>query len=144
MAGGKTTTFDSDILKLIFQGVGIPNIADNAASAPLTNLYISLHTADPGITGNQSTSEAGYVGYGRVALPRTAGGWTVTGNSCSPNATVIFPAATGGGETETFFAVGTASTGTGKILYRGPITANIVVTSGVTPELTTSTAITES
>ena len=144
MAGGKASTFENDWLKLIFNATPIANIADNAASAPLTNLYVSLHTADPGVSGNQTTSEAAYTSYARVAVARTSGGWTVTGSSVSPAATIIFPAATGGGETETFFAVGTASTGTGKILYRGPITASIVVSSGVTPELTTSTSITES
>jgi hypothetical protein len=144
MAGGKASTFDSDLLKLIFQAMGIPNIADNAASAPLTNLYVSLHTADPGAPGNQTTSEAAYTGYARVAVARSTGGWIVTGNSVSPAATIIFPAATGGSETETVFAVGTALTGGGKILYRGPITAPILVTPGITPELTTATAITES
>lgn len=34
----KGNTFENDLLKLIFQGVAIANIADNAASSPLTNL----------------------------------------------------------------------------------------------------------
>ena len=36
MAGGKGSTFDNDLLKLIFNGVAIAGIADNAASGPLT------------------------------------------------------------------------------------------------------------
>ena len=144
MAGGKGNTFDNDLLKLIFNATAIANMADNAASSPLTNLYLSLHTADPGNAGTQTTSEAAYTSYARVAVARTSGGWTVTTNSVVLAATASFPAATGGSETETYFAVGTASSGTGKVLYHGPITPNIAVSNGVTPQLTTGTTITES
>jgi hypothetical protein len=144
MAGGKASTFENDWLKLIFNATPIANIADNAAASPLTNLFVSLHTADPGSGGNQTTNEAAYTSYARVSVARTSGGWTVTGNSVSPAAVITFPTATGGSETETFFGVGTASSGAGKLLYRGPITPNIVVTTGVPPKLATPTAVTES
>lgn len=144
MAGGKATTFDNDLLKLIFNATAIANIADNAASSPLTNLYLSLHTADPGVGGSQTTNEAAYTSYARVAVARSSGGFTVSTNTVVLAALAAFPAASGGSETETWFAVGTASSGTGKILYRGPITPNIVVSTGVTPQLTTGTTITES
>jgi hypothetical protein len=144
MAGGKGSTFDNDLLKLIFNGVAIANIADNAASAPLTNLYMSLHTADPGVGGSQTVSEAAYTGYTRMAVPRTTAGFTVSGNACTLAASVIFPTATGGTETEIWTAVGTNLTGAGKILYRGPITPSLAVSSGVSPQLTTGTTITES
>ena len=49
----------------------------------------------------------------------------------------------GGSGTATHFGVGTASSGVGKLLYKGTVTPNISVSSGVTPELSTSTAITE-
>src|SRR5215471_10222817 len=105
MAGGKATTFENDWLKLIFNAVAIPLIADNAASTPLTNLYLSLHTADPGIGGNQSTMEAAYTPYARVAVARGPAGFVVSGNSCTLNAPVAFPIATGGaGEIDQFFA----------------------------------------
>lgn len=139
----KGDTFENDWLKLIFQATAIANIADNAGTSPLTNLYASLHTADPGESGSQTTSEAAYTSYARVAVARTSGGWTVTANSVSPAATISFPACTGSTSTVTHFAVGTASSGTGKILYSGTVTPNISVSTGVTPQLSTSTAITE-
>lgn len=139
----KGSTFDNDFLKLIFNATAIATIADNAATTPLTNLYVSLHTATPGVGGDQTTNEAAYTGYARVAVARTTGGWTVTGSSVSPAATIAFPAATAGTETETFWAVGTASSGVGKLLYFGPISPTIAVSNGVTPELTTSSTITE-
>jgi hypothetical protein len=144
VAGGKSSTFDNDLLKLILNGTAIVGIADNAASAPLTNLYVSLHTADPGAGGSQTTSEAAYTGYARQAVLRTSAGFTVSGTSATLTATVTFPAATGGSETETFAAFGTASTGTGKILYRGPITPSLSVSTSVAPQLTTGTTVTES
>lgn len=138
----KGSTFDNDLLKLIFNATAIANLADNAASGPLTVLYVSLHTATPA-GGNQTTSEAAYGSYARISVARTSGGWTVTANSVSPAAAITFAAASSGSETETFFGVGTASSGTGKLLYYGPISPTIAVTTGVTPQLTTATAITE-
>jgi hypothetical protein len=140
----KGNTFINDLLKLIFNATAIANIADNAATSPLTNLYVSLHTANPGAGGSQTTSEAAYTSYARVAVARTTGGWTAaSAQSTSPAATISFPAATGGSETETYFGIGTASSGAGKLLYSGTVTPNISVSSGVTPQLTTATTVTE-
>ncbi|OBY04454.1 hypothetical protein BAE36_24910 [Rhizobium leguminosarum bv. trifolii] len=139
----KGNTFENDWLKLIFNATAIANIADNAASSPLTNLYVSLHTADPGEAGDQTTSEATYTSYARAAVARTSGGFTVTGNSVSPVANIDFPAATAGTNTITHFAIGTASSGAGKLLYSGTVTPNISVSSGVTPRLTTASTVTE-
>lgn len=140
---GKGSTFSNDWLKLIFNATAIVNIADNAASSPLTNLQIALHTADPTAAGNQTSNETSYTSYGRVAVARTTGGWTVTANSVSPVATIGFPACTGGSATITHFSIGTASSGTGKVLYSGTVTPNISVVSGVTPQLTTASTVTE-
>lgn len=139
----KGNTWENDLLKLLFNGTAVANIADNAASSPLTNLYVSLHTADPGEAGSQTTSEAAYTSYARVAVARTSGGWAVTANSVSPVAAITFPAATGGSETETFAAIGTAVSGAGKLLYSGAITPSLAISSGVTPQLTTASAVTE-
>lgn len=140
----KGNTFENDWLKLIFNATAIANIADNAVSSPLTNLYVSLHTADPGEAGDQTTSEISYTGYARVAVARTSGGWTVTANSVSPVAAIVFGQMTAGtGGTVTHFGVGTAVSSTGKLLYSGTVSPNIVVSNGVTPQLGTGTVITE-
>lgn len=138
----KGNTFENDLLKLIFNATAIANIADNAASSPLTDLQVSAHTADPGEAGSQTTSECAYTSYARVAVARNAA-WTVTANSVSPAANIDFPAATGGSETITHGMVGTASSGAGKQLYRGTVTPNIVVSSGVTPRFSTASTVTE-
>ena len=139
----KSNAFENSLLKLIFNATAIANLADNAASSPLTSLYVSLHTADPGEAGDQSTSEATYTSYARVAVLRTSGGWTVTNNSVSPVANIDFANCTAGTNTITYFGVGTASSGAGVLYYSGTVTPSISVSSGVTPRLTTASTITE-
>ena len=139
----KGNTFENDLLKLIFNATAIANIADDASSSPLTNLFVSLHTSDPGEAGDQTTNECAYTSYARVSVARTSGGWTVTANSVSPVANVTLPAATGGSETATHWAVGTLTSGAGILLYSGTISPTIVISSGVTPILTTASTITE-
>jgi hypothetical protein len=131
----KGNTFENDLLLLIFNGTAIADLAENDTSSPLTNLYISLHTADPGEAGSQTTSEASYTGYARLAVARTSGGWTVSTNTAS-NAAIIGDSnwdCTAGSNTITYFAVGTAASGAGKILYSGALTASLAVSAGITP-----------
>lgn len=138
----KGNTFENDLLKLIFNATAIANLAQDGTS-PLTVLWVSLHTADPGEAGGQSTSEATYGAYARVSVARTTAGWSVVNNSVSPVATISFPAATSGSNTITHAAIGTSSAGAGKILYKGSVTPNLSVSAGTTPRLTTASAITE-
>jgi len=138
---GTGSTFANDLLKLIFQATAIANIADNAAVAPLTNLYGTLHTGDPS-AGDQTTSEVTYTAYARQAVARTSSGWTVSSNVVNPVATIAFPAASSGSETASYAGIGTASSGTGKILFAGAISPTIAISNGVTPQLTTSSTLT--
>lgn len=142
----KSNACENSLLLLIFNNTDFALIGDAAGlqnSATAGNLYFSLHTADPGEAGDQTTSEITYTSYARVAVARSGAGFTVTANSVSPAATVSFPAGTGGSGTATHFGVGTASSGAGVLLYSGTITPNIVTGNGITPQLTTATAITE-
>jgi hypothetical protein len=139
----KSTAFSNDLLKLIFNATPIANMADNAGSSPLTNLYVALHTADPGIANPQSTSEIGYTSYTRVTTARSTSGWTVVGTSVFPAAQIAFPAGTGGSGTATHWSVGVASSGASKVLYSSTITPSIVCGSGVTPILSVSSSWSE-
>lgn len=144
---GKSSTFDNDVLKLIFNATPIANIADNAGTSPLTVLYVALHTADPTAAGNQSSSEISYTGYARVSVNRTtgAGGWTVTTNSVSPTSDIVFTTSTGGvGGTATFASVGIASAGATKILYSGALSPTVTVSNGIQPKVLAGSTITES
>lgn len=140
----KGNVFENDLLKLIFNGVAIANLADNAAAAPLTSLYVALHTADPGEAGDQTTSETAYTGYARVAVLRTGGGWVITNNSVSPAANIDFGECTAlPGAAITHMSVGAAASGASKALYIGTLTPNITMATGVIPRMTTASTITE-
>lgn len=142
----KSNSWENSLLLLLFNNTNIANVGDATGlrgSTTAGTLFISLHTADPGEAGDQTTSEATYTSYARMSIARSGAGWTVTGNSVSPAANIDFPAATGGTNTITHFGVGTATSGAGVLLYKGTVTPNISVSSGVTPRLTTATAITE-
>jgi hypothetical protein len=140
---GKSTAYCTAILALLLNATGIPNIADNTATSPASSLYLSLHTASPGATGNQSTNEAAYTSYARASIARTSAGFTVASGVATLTSAVNFATATGGSETETYMGVGLSSTGAGTLYYYGPLSPNIAVSNGVTPQLTTGTTITE-
>lgn len=142
----KANSWENALMLLLFNNTDAANIGDATGlrgSTAAGNLHFSLHTADPGEAGSQTTNECAYTSYARVAVARAGSGFTVSGNSASPAANVDFPAATGGSETATHFGLGTAASGAGVLLYKGTITPNIVISSGVTPRLTTASAISE-
>lgn len=145
---GKSDFLEALYLDLIYKSGTDATLASNAGS--LTNLYVALHTGDPGDAGTQATNEVttGQCNaYTRVTKNRSTD-WTRTGNSISPAAAITFPTtnATGTGCTATHFSVGVAVSGATSILHHGTISPPIVIpatTAGVIPQLTTATAITE-
>jgi hypothetical protein len=142
----KSNAHENAYLLLLFNNTNFSNVGDATGlrgSSTAGQLFVSLHTADPGEAGTQSTNEATYTSYARVAVPRSGSNWVVTSNSVSPAATISFPTATGGTNTITHFGVGLASTGANLLLYKGTVAPNIAVSSGITPRLTTATAINE-
>ena len=145
----KTNACETGLLSLIFTNSNFANVGDATGlrgSATAGSLYLSLHTADPGEAGDQTTSEIAYTSYARQAVARSGSGFTVTGNIVSPAANVSFPAGTGGSGTATYFGIGTASTGTGALLYKGQITTpsgGIICGDTITPVLTTACTVTE-
>lgn len=129
-----TTTFANDLLGLILEAAPIANIADNAAASPLTSLYISLHTASPGASGTQSTSETAYAGYARVAVTRDSSGWTASSGDSDNDADITFGQCTASpGSDLTHVGIGTDASGTGKLLFYGALTSSIAMQVGSTP-----------
>lgn len=132
-------TSQTALVTLLFQNTAMANVGNVGGLQPSSaagSFYISLHTANPGTTGTQTTSEAAYTSYARVAIARSSGGWTVTGNQpciAENAAACTFPAATGGSETETYFGIGTASSGTGQLLISAALSSSLAVSSGITP-----------
>jgi hypothetical protein len=130
----KSTTFSNDLALLIFNATAIANIADNASAAPATSLYLSLHTATPGIGGSQLTNEAAYTNYARIAITRNGAGWTVASGAATNAALAQFPQCGASGATLTHVAIGTALSGAGKVLYAGALSASLAVSNLIQPQ----------
>ena len=131
-----TNAFETALLTLYFNNTDHANVGDAAGlqnSVGAGSFYVSLHTADPGEAGSQTTSEATYTSYARVAVARSAAGWTIAAANVSNAAAVTFPAATGGSNTITYFGIGSDSSGAGNLFFSGALTASLVVSSGITP-----------
>lgn len=145
MALGNTA--QSDLLKILIQNVAWANLGDAAGvqpSAAAGSIFIALHTASPGAAGTQTTSEAAYTNYARVAVARSAAGWTVSGTSPTQVANVAattFPQSTSGPETESHFSAGRATSGAGEILWFGALNANLVVNNLITPSFAIGTLV---
>lgn len=123
----KGNTAENDVLEQLFKATALSWAANG-------NLYIALHTGDPGEAGSQTTSEATYTSYARVAVARTSGGWTVIGNTSSNAALIQFPQCTGGTNTITYVSIGTASSGAGQIVYSGALNASLAVSNLIQPQ----------
>jgi hypothetical protein len=140
-------TTESAILALVFNATTWSNYAINATTSPETTINVSLNTgANVTDTDTMSTSEISYTGYARLAPARTSGGWTVSGTSpttVNPAAALTFGQMTAGaGGTVTTFTTGKSGGGAAAVLWGGLVSPNITVSNGVTPQLTTATAIT--
>jgi hypothetical protein len=123
----------------VFNATAMPNIADNAASSPLTNMYLSLHTASPGTGGSQLTNETSYTNYVRVAVVRTTTGWVApSGGATSNNALVQFAQCGVTGATITHVGIGTASTGSGTMLYQGALNSSLTVANLIQPQFSSN------
>ena len=127
---------ENNLLLLLFNNIDWANIGDAAGlqnSATAGSFYVALHSSDPGDAGTQSTNEISYTGYARVAVARSAGGFTVSGAGVSNAATVQFGECTAGSATATHFSVGLLSSGAGDILYSGSLSASRSISAGITP-----------
>ena len=131
----KSTSASNSILALIFNATAWADIAENDSSSPATNLYLSLHTADPGVGGSQETNETSYTNYVRIAVARTTGGWDAPSGGATANAALAqFAQCGASGATLTHVAIGTASSGAGLVLYAGALTSSLAVANGIQPQ----------
>jgi pimeloyl-ACP methyl ester carboxylesterase len=136
----KSNALENALLLLVFNATTFDGIAENDTTSPNTNLYVTLHTADPGEAGTQATNEAAYGSYDRVAVARSGAGWTVTGNTVVNAALVQFPQCTSSSETITHVGVGLGATAAAAttLLYKGALSASLAVSSGIQPQFAAS------
>ena len=132
-----SNAFETELLDLIFNNAAIANIGDASGlqpSATAGSLYVSLHSADPGEAGDQTTNEVAYTNYARVAVARSAGGWTVSGNTATNTALIQFPQCGASGATATYVGIGTSSAGAGLLLFSGQLSSSLTIANLITPQ----------
>lgn len=138
-----SNSLESAVLTLYFNNTNHANVGDATGlrgSTTAGSFYVALYTADPGETGTATTNEATYTGYGRVAVARSSGGWTISGTSptqVANAAAVTFAACTAGSNTITHFGIVETSSGAGALHFSGALTASLAVSSGITPSFAT-------
>ena len=131
-----TNAFETSLLGLIITNVDAANVGDATGlrgSSTAGVFWISLHTASPGETGNQTTNETAYTNYGRQDEARNTTQWTVTNNTADNDNAIDFPACGASGATLTDFGLGSAQTSTGNLFLFGSLTSSLAVSSGITP-----------
>ena len=122
----KNLAFGNDILSKTFNNIEF-------AWLPLSGFYLSLHTDNPGASGNQMTNECNYGGYTRVLTLRNTDNWLVAGNRVENNTTVVYPTCMSGKNVAKYFAIGTNMNGIGRIIYSGALTSTLTITLNVQP-----------
>lgn len=132
----KSVSFANSLLDLVLNAIAFADIAQDDGSGPATNLYLSLHTADPGTGGSQATNETAYTNYARVAVPRGGfAGWIAAVSGASANATLRqFPQCGVTGSTITHVAIGKAASGAGLVLWAGALNTSLPVANLIQPQ----------
>jgi len=131
----KSTTTCNSIVNLMYRATAWANVADNAAASPLTNTYVSLHTADLTAATNQQTeNETAYTNYARQAVARSTGWDAASGGATDNAATISFPQCGATGATLTHVATGTAVSGVGNVWHYGALNSSLAVANGITPQ----------
>lgn len=131
----KSTDTCNKFLNLLYRATAWANVADNAASSPLTNTYVSLHTASlTASTNQQSENETAYTNYARQAAARSTGWDAASGGATANSATISFPQCGASGATLTHVATGTAVSGTNAVWHYGALNSSLAVSSGITPQ----------
>lgn len=122
----KSNALENAYLLLLFNNTNIANVGDATGlrgSSTAGSLHLSLHDADPGEAGDQTTNEVSYTGYGREAVARSGAAFTVTNNAVALAANEDFGERTDAGAAEValYWGLGTDSSGAGTLLYSGPL-----------------------
>lgn len=131
-----TNAFETALLALIFTNTDAANVGDATGlrgSSTAGVFYVTLHTATPDETGDQTTNETAYTNYAREDVARSSSEWTVTNDTADNDNAITFPQCGASGATLTHFGLGSASSSTGNLFIYGALTSSLAVSNGITP-----------
>lgn len=131
----KSTSACNSLLKLLFNSIDWDGVAMAPAGSPTPVFWLSLHTADPGVGGSQTTNEAAYTNYARIPVERTTNGWTSPSSGATSNVAIAqFPQCGASGATITHVAIGLDQSGAGQIMYSGSLSSPLTVANLIQPQ----------
>lgn len=133
----KSTDACNRIQNLLYRAVAWPNVADNAATAPLTNVAVRLHTATlTAATNSQAENEAAYTNYLGQNVARGAGWAAASGGATSNAALLQFPQSGATGGALGAVSTGVATTGATAVWHYGPLNSPITIgaAASITPQ----------
>jgi hypothetical protein len=135
-----TNMLETALLDLIFNKT-LDAIFGTLSGTGDANFYLALFTADPTETCSL-VAEADYGSYARIAVVRTSGGWTVSGNQASNTALVQFIKSTSTGSDVTHVGVCSGATkGAGTCLISLHLTTDTPTTTGIQPQFDAGTLV---
>ncbi len=144
----KSTDACNRFLNLLYSAVAWATVADNAASTPLTNVCVRLHTATlTPATNSQAENEVAYTNYTGQNVARGAG-WTAAAAGSVSNAALLqFPQSGATGATLAAVSTGTTLSGATPVWHYGALNSPITIgaAANITPQfLANALVITES
>jgi hypothetical protein len=144
----KSTDTCNKVLNLMYRAAAWANVADNAASAPLTNVYVALHTGTlTAATNSQAENEVAYTNYARQPVARSTGWSAGSGGSTNNAALLQFPQSGATGATLAAVSTGTTVSGATAVWHYGTLNSPITIgaSASITPQfLANALVITES
>jgi hypothetical protein len=129
----KSTVMAEEWLDHYFLNSAMAGIGDAGGlqpSATQGSIWVSAHTANPGVGGTQSTNEATYTGYSRSEKTRSIGSWNRSGTTMRNNNTIACGTNSGASQTITHICYGDDEVGAGKLRYILEMPTPIVVGNG--------------
>ena len=128
---------ETNFLKLLFQNIAWALVGDANGLQPSAtpgNIYVRLHSADPGEGGTGDTNEIAYTGYAPVAIARSVAGFSVSGDTVSNAALVQFGICTAGTANAAYFSFCLGNGEGAKIIGSGILSSALSISNGIQPQ----------
>lgn len=133
----KSTDCCNRILNLMYSATAWGNVADNAASTPLTNVYVNLHNSSlTASTNSQAENQTTYTNHVRKPVARSTGWTTSTTGSISNAALLQFEQSGASGDTLQYVSTGTTVSGATPVWHYGALNSPITIgaAASITPQ----------
>jgi len=144
----KSTDCCNRVVNLMYRATAWPTVADNAASTPLTNVAVAMHSAPlNAATNSQAENESAYTNYARQNVARSTGWAAASGGATSNAALLQFPQSGATGGTLNSVSTGVAISGATAVWHFGTLNSPITIgaAASITPQfLAGALTITES